>query len=285
MTHIDGKTQLLGLLGWPVSHSLSPAMHNAAARALGLNLCYLPLAVPPDRIEAALAGLAALSFRGVNVTIPHKQAVMPHLDEIDPAAVAIGAVNTIVIGDKLVGYNTDHAGFMADLEQYALQLEGQVCWLWGAGGSARAVAYALHKAGAKLLFFSRRISQAHSLVAEMDLVGTVCLPWEQRTDPDIQKAYPPYLILNTTPLGMTPHEETSPLPEGTPFPAARFVYDLVYNPAETLLLRQARAAGIAAANGLGMLLHQGAQAFALWTGHMPDLSVMAAALEAAKESD
>ena len=137
---IDGKTRLIGLIGYPVAHTLSPAMHNAAAAALGLNVTYVPLSVAPERLPDALRGLIALGFRGVNVTVPHKEAVLPQLDAIFPAARVIGAVNTIVVGDgRLTGFNTDWSGFLSDLERYRLALYGRDCLVLGAGGSARAV--------------------------------------------------------------------------------------------------------------------------------------------------
>ena len=278
---ITGSTQLVGVIGWPVSHSLSPAMHNAAAAALGLNLVYLPLPVHPDDLTPAVLALPALGFLGVNVTVPHKQAVMSTLDEIDPAAQAIGAVNTIRIereqqgrGVRLVGFNTDAFGLLADLRDRAINVNGRDCLILGAGGSARAVAYALASAGGRVSLFARRPEQAHQLLA-----GTTNLnayAWDDLGQVAPHTAAP--LIVNTTPLGMTPQVDASPWPDNLPFPADSFVYDLVYNPAETKLMRQAQAAGCQTANGLGMLLHQGAEAFYLWTGVRPDVGVMAAAI-------
>jgi shikimate dehydrogenase len=278
---IDGKTQLIGLIGYPISHSFSPAMHNAAARDLGLNWAYVPLAVPPDRVGDAVRGLPAFSFHGANVTIPHKQAVMPYLDHIDPAAHAIGAVNTIVVeGDgKLVGYNTDWSGFGEDLASYGVDMARQTCAVLGAGGSARAIVYALTQAGAEVNIFARRIAQAEQLVTDLDVAHLAT----SHTFTDLtQHAARITLLINTTPIGMFPYSDQSPLPDGLILPNVKFVYDLVYNPAQTKLMVWAEKASndvpIPHTNGLGMLLRQGAQAFKLWTGQQPNLQVMAQAI-------
>jgi len=277
---INGKTQLLGLFGWPVSHSFSPAMHNAALAAAELNYVYLPLSTRPDQLKTAVSALSALNFRGVNVTVPHKQAIIPLLDEIDPAAAAIGAVNTVIVSDdghgnaRLLGKNSDWLGFMADLAALNVDVRGRDCVIFGAGGSARAVAYGLVQAGAMVHIVARRPAQAEELVAAMELPRTSIAV---ATMDDVVALSAP-LLVNSTPLGMHPHEDGSVW--GTkPFPSNAFAYDLVYNPTETLFMRQARAAGCGAANGLGMLLRQGAIAFEWWTGVTPDVNVMQAAFE------
>ena len=284
--NITGKTQLIGLMGWPVGHSQSPEMHNAAATALDLNWVYIPLLVDPETIETAVRGLPALGFRGVNVTIPHKEAVMDYLDAIDPAARAIGAVNTIVIDDmgdgpvQLTGHNTDGAGFLADLAALNVPVAGRDCIVLGAGGSARAIVYALASQGATVYIASRRLSQSQHIAVAIRrhfpeatlhplLLAAVSVP--------ISKSDAP-LVVNTTPVGMPPYADVSLWPKGLPYPDGTFIYDLVYTPAETKLLQQARKAGVATANGLGMLVEQGAAAFALWTGKQPDTAVMRAAI-------
>jgi len=274
---------LTGLIGWPVSHSFSPAMHNAALAVLGLNWVYVPLPVPPDRVGDAVRGLPALGFQGVNVTVPHKQAVMPFLDEISPAAQAIGAVNTILVeqeSGRLLGFNTDWRGFLADLVAKEVEVNGRHCLVLGAGGSARGIVYALFQAGGRVLLLARRPEQAYQLAADLGngFVEEIRSLAELESTAAQTKAP---LIINTTPLGMSPHVNGSPWPDDVPVPAGSFVYDLVYNPPETRLMRQALDAGCHACNGLGMLLRQGAISFALWTGSDPDLSVMQEALEAA----
>lgn len=261
-------------------------MHNAAAAALGLGLVYLPMPVPPENLPAAIRGLAALGFVGVNVTVPHKEAVIPLLSEVEISAQTIGAVNTIRFQpsaasgqQSAIGYNTDTAGFLADLEHIGVAIGGRECLILGAGGSARAVAYGLASAGGNVRLFARRVEQARKLAddlsAHLETARLSVFSWEELEETkDIQEA----LIVNTTPLGMTPEVELSPWPDALLFPPKAVVYDLVYNPSETRLVAQARAAGCQATNGLGMLLRQGALAFELWTGREPDTNVMRAAL-------
>jgi shikimate dehydrogenase len=283
MTPINGKTQLIGLIGWPVSHSFSPAMHNAAAQALGLNWVYVPLPVTPENVATAVSSLSALGFRGVNVTVPHKQAVMPLLDELEPGAQAIGAVNMIVVGEngRLTGHNTDWSGFLADLQANDIEIANRDCLLLGAGGSARAVAYALARSGARLHILARRGEQAEKVVADLRpyLPTTHLTSHPLAALGNIAATLHTPLIINSTPLGMTPHEASSPWPTNLPFPANSTVYDLVYNPRHTQLMQQAASAGCHAINGLGMLVQQGAKAFALWTGVEPDTAVMASAIQ------
>lgn len=291
---IRGTTWLVGLMGWPVAHSLSPAMHNAAAKALGLDLAYVPLPVAPGSLGEAVRGLAALGFLGANVTVPHKQAVLPFLDELDEAAQAIGAVNTILVQRNsgngphalatLHGANTDAAGFITDLRAQGVELENRECLVLGAGGAARAAVYALAGEGCRVHILARRVEQAALVAAQLGRHVPAASIHAYRWDelPTLIAAVEAPLVVNATPLGMPPHEEASPWPAGQPFRAGSFIYDMVYSPPETALLRQARAAGCAGSNGLGMLLRQGALAFEMWTGFRPDVGVMRQALEEAK---
>ena len=268
---LSAKTAVVGLIGWPIGHSFSPAMHNAAAGAAGVDLVYVGLPVAPDRVGAAVNGLAGLGLRGANVTVPHKQAVMPFLNEIDPAALAIGAVNTIVVAQdgQLKGYNTDWQGFLADLRWNPAGLRVTIL---GAGGSARGVAYALAQTAAAVHVLARRPEQANALVSSLaaHLDRPVLHAGHIRT----AGSHQPDLLINTTSAGMTPNDFSTPWPEGTPFPANLKLYDLVYNPSDTLLMQQVRAAGGDVQGGLGMLIHQGAIAFHLWTGVHPDITLM-----------
>jgi shikimate dehydrogenase len=278
--NIDATTHLLGLLGWPVAHSLSPAMHNAAAADLGLNLAYLPLPVAPAALPEAVRGLAALGFRGVNVTVPHKTAILPLLAELTDDARAIGAANTLARTDGgWRGHNTDWSGFLADLRALDLPLDGRDCLVLGAGGSARAVVYALRRGGGRVTVLARRPEQAAALAA--DLAGQAAQPGALADLPGRVVALHAPLIVNTTPLGLAPDVDGSPWPDDLPFPRGAFAYDLVYNPARTRFMAQAEAGGGRAANGLGMLVGQAAEAFALWTGRQPDPAVMRRAAVAA----
>lgn len=280
---IKGKTQLIGLIGWPLSHSKSPDMHNAAAAALGLDWAYVPFPVREEDVKAAVRGLRALGVRGVNVTIPHKQAVMPYLDRIDTAAQVIGAVNTIVITRSAesqhsiaVGYNTDWSGFLRDLHHHGVELKGRGCLILGAGGSARACAYALASAGGRVHILARRIDQSQEVAHGLgEHFPAEHISYHRLSElPPLASQWAAPLIVNTTPLGMLPRVDTSPWPDELPFPAGTFVYDLVYNPAVTKIMEQAQAAGCRAANGMGMLVYQGAEAFKLWTGQEPDVDLM-----------
>jgi len=288
MNEFERPSYLVGIIGWPVAHSKSPGMHHAAAVALDLDLTYVALPVRASDLAMAVKGLPALGFRGVNVTVPHKEAVIPLLDEVDPAARAIGAVNTIVVEPspsptgQLRGYNTDWAGFLADLVDLGVDVAGRHCFVLGAGGSARAVAYGLARAGSRVQIFARRPEQARQVVADLaPLFPSIRLQAHEWSELPARVAQSPAgsLIVNTTPLGMLPNTGESPWPPNLDFPPQAFVYDLVYNPAETRMIQQARAAGCQTANGLGMLLHQGAEAFRLWTGLNPDLQKMTSAIE------
>ena len=288
---IDGKTKLIGLIGWPVSHSFSPAMHNAAAAALGLNWIYLPLPVRPPDLRSAVLGMSALGFKGINVTVPHKQAIIPFLNTIEKGARIIGAVNTIVVNRLsakpeepwlLAGHNTDWLGFLADLDSLQVPSKQRDCLILGAGGSARAVVYALAQAGANVLILARRKVQAEQLAADFAEVAQVLVD-SLTALPSLVSGLNAPLIVNTTPLGMLPEVDRSVWPDSMPFPAGTFVYDLVYNPQETRFMQQAKEAGCGTSNGLGMLIHQGALAFELWTGQKPSIKEMKKALQSTRE--
>jgi shikimate dehydrogenase len=277
---IDGHTQLVGLIGWPVEHTLSPAMHNAAFDALGLNYRYVPLPAPPGRVEAAVRGLSALGFRGANVTVPHKQTVTPHLDEITDTAQAIGAVNTIVVQDgRLVGHNTDGDGFLAALQETGFQPADKRALVLGAGGAARAAVHALAQANCTVAIHNRTVQRAAKLAHDMQHTNVRApITWvpitTQLADLDLDHFD---LLVNATPIGMWPHTGDSPWPENLPFPSHWIVFDLVYNPPETRFLRQARKSGAHAIGGLEMLVRQGALAFEMWTGKAAPVAVMRAA--------
>jgi shikimate dehydrogenase len=275
---------LVGLIGWPVEHSVSPAMHNAAFEALGLDWCYSLLPTPPGSVEARLAELKARGFRGANVTVPHKQTVMPFLDEIDEAALAIGAANTILVqGDRLIGCNTDAGGFLNALRDAGFEPSDRRALVLGAGGAARAVVYALVRSGASVVLHNRTASRAAKLARSMQdtsLQGSVAWMAAETSLADLPLASFD-LLVNTTPVGMWPKTDANPWPERLPMPSRWTVNDLVYNPAQTRLLARAQAAGAAVVGGLGMLVHQGALAFEMWTGQAPPADVMHVAAERA----
>lgn len=260
---LTGETRVLAVWGHPVSHSRSPAMHNAALQSLGLAWVYVPFDVAPANVAAAVAGLRAMNFVGANVTVPLKEVVSRYLDDLDDEAARIGSVNTIHnVAGRLRGYSTDGAGFLRALEAAGETIAGRQAYVLGAGGSARAVSFALAGRGATVQIANRTAERAAALAAQVNRF----YPDAARTAGWGSEAAPFDLLVNTTSLGMHPHLETAPaLPPGTLRPGL-FVYDLVYAPSETALLAQARAAGCRTENGLGMLVFQGALSLSLWTG-------------------
>lgn len=278
---IDENTQLVGLIGWPVEYSLSPVMHNAAFAALEMNWCYLPLPVPPQRVEAAVSGLAAFGFRGANVTIPHKRAVFSALSSLSPQAEALGAVNTLLIeqGDDraIVGENTDAAGFLAALSGEGLAVAGRRALVVGAGGAARAVVYALVENGAHtVVILNRSIKRAHELVERFrGNAQRARLRAAALNGPNlVLLSEDGDLLVNATPVGMRPNVDRSIWPAEIPIPFHLTVFDLVYNPYQTRLLQQTRTARARAISGLEMLVQQGARSFELWTNRQAPIDVM-----------
>lgn len=273
--HVGGSTRTVGIMGWPVSHSLSPAIHNAAFAALGLDWVYVPLPVHPLQLLAALTGLGALRFAGANVTMPHKAAVADLIDDLSEDARRLHAVNTIVLdGDRLHGENTDAPGFERFLRIDAgVDPSGRTALIFGAGGAGRACALALARGGASsITVAAREPARVADVAAAIEGIGAdvhaVTFDAAVNVHAD--------LIVNATPLGT--RQESLPLP---PVGPDTLVVDLLYHPAVTPLQVQARAEGAVAFGGIGLLLHQAALSFELWTGQPPPLEVMSAAALAA----
>ena len=259
---IDQRTSLYGVLGYPVRHSLSPAIHNAAFAAKGINAVYL--AFETMDVEGAMQAMRPLGIKGMSVTIPYKSAVIPFLDKLDRLAEDIGAVNTVVNQDGcLVGYNTDATGALKALEQ-KIDLMGKDCLIVGAGGAARAIGYILKEHGVRLTITNRTSFKGESLAERLDCSF---IPWEERggCKPDI--------VIQTTPIGMTPNIDECPLP-GSAIRRGMTVMDVVYNPAHTRLLKIARAKGCNIVSGVSMFVHQGVEQFRLWTGIEPPVRFM-----------
>ncbi len=267
----------LGLIGYPLAHSVSPAMHRAALRAVGLEGSYRLLETPPGELESRVMEVRR-AYRGVNVTVPHKVAVMPYLDAVSPEAQAIGAVNTIVNeAGRLIGHNTDAPGFARALEAAGVTARGMWAVVLGAGGAARAVVYALVQAGARVRVANRTFARAAALA---EAFGAEAVPFEGPAFAQAVRAAD--LLVNATSVGLN-DPNASPIPEGV-WPRVAVV-DIVYNPLETRLLREARAAGLVAVDGLGMLVWQGALAFELWTGRKAPVAAMRAAARMALGED
>lgn len=256
-------TERVGLIGWPVEHSVSPAMHNAAFAALGLDWRYDRLPVRPGRLKRDLNRLLRAGYRGFNITVPHKQDAirLPHVAEIEGAAADIGAANTLTVlpNGKLRASNTDWQGFAGDLRAHGVETSEAVCLILGTGGAASAVAYALRKLGASSIRFVSRTPDSPAALRYQDL-GTL---------EEI-----PTLIVNCTPVGMWPDVGASPWPDSVPIPRGAILFDLIYNPPVTRLMHQAEQAGARAIGGLEMLVRQGALSFEQWTGLAPPLDVM-----------
>lgn len=282
-----GKFYNLGLIGYPLGHSRSPQLHHAALQAAGLEGEYRLYAFPPDdngtrQIAGLIDDLRAGKLDGLNVTIPHKGTVIPFVDHLSSVARAVGAVNTLVrdAEGRIFGDNTDVPGFLHDLERLVGSEHSGTVLILGAGGSARAAAFALARSGWQVRVLARRPEQAAALVEEIGraegLLGRlVC--GDLRDLPELA-VQPCALVVNTTPLGMHPNPNDCPWPDDVPLPQFAAVYDMIYNPVETVLLRKARAAGLAARNGAGMLAAQAALAFHQWTGIEPPFETMETAL-------
>jgi shikimate dehydrogenase len=272
---VRGTTRVVGIIGWPVEGSLSPSIHNAAFAALDMDWTYVPMPVSPGELEPALAGLVAMGFAGANVTMPHKTESARLVRDRSEDAERLRAVNTLVVTSAgLVGHNTDAPGFDRFLRRDAgFEPERRTALLFGAGGAARACALALARGGASVLTVAaREPARADALRAAVEGTRTTLrvVPFAEAT------AAPADLVVNATPVGE--RGEALPLP---PLHPGMLAVDLLYRPAATPLLSSARAAGVPAFGGLGLLLHQAALSFELWTGMEPPLSVMSAAALAA----
>lgn len=268
--NINARTKVVALLGHPVEHSLSPAMQNAAFAEMGLNYCYVCLPVRPEMLGGAVEGLRALSFAGANVTVPHKEAVLPFLDEMDGEASFIGAVNTVVNREgRLTGYNTDGRGFMRSLEEEGIPVDGGKILVVGSGGAARAISYYLSEKAAEVSLFDVDYARAGKLALDLASRGR-----NVRAIRELDGLAEAAVVINATPLGL---KESDPLPfDVRGLRTGQTVVDLIYR--ETRLLREAAKQGLRGLSGLGMLLWQGVLASELWTGRTPPHDVMRKAL-------
>ncbi len=262
---ISPYTKLIGLIGHPVKHSLSPKLHNILYQKYGLDCIYLAFDIAPKDIMSAVEGFRTLSFVGFNVTVPHKQAIIPFLDAIDPEADAIGAVNTVKIRNgKLIGYNTDGMGFVYSLEQSGFLLQDKDVVVLGAGGASKAIcAYLLKEKVRNVYLWNRTKERALELISKIQPhYPNSCMEYIdnkklQKTEVD--------LLVNTTSVGMWPEVDSCPLEEYV-FSSNTLVADIIYNPLETHFLKEARKAGCITLNGLGMLVAQALKSIEIWTG-------------------
>lgn len=278
MVEINGSTKLTGIIGYPIEHSVSPQMHNAAYEKLGINYCYLPISTRPSDLEKVLEGIRMLGFAGINVTVPHKEAVVPHLDEVTKIARLIGAVNVVLNQEgRLVGYNTDGPGFIDSLKEDAgFDVAGKNVVILGAGGGAKAVAMMLAQDKVKTMVISDVIYEKSGKLCEyinshFDIAPYACPVNSNELKKSIENCD---LLVNTTPVGMHPKVNDCPISEDYQLSKKTIVYDLVYNPLETKLLKLAASKGAKAISGIGMLVRQGALAFSLFTENEPPVKVM-----------
>lgn len=281
---IRGKTRVLGIIGWPVAHSLSPLMQNAAFAALGLDCVYVPFPVSPENLTEAVDGLRALGVAGFNVTIPHKEAIIGLLDDLTEETRLIGAVNTVSRhGDRLTGHNTDVTGFIQSLQDdLGFDIKGSRVLLLGAGGAARAALVGLCQAGAAAVTVANRTpAKGKRLIADFSPVFTGANLAQCNLDvlKNDRRLKDVDLLVNTTAVGLngTAFDDIDLAPMA---PTAR-VYDMVYNPALTPLLAEAQKHSLLSANGTGMLAAQGEAAFTIWTAHKPPNGLMKSRLLAA----
>ena len=268
---ITGKTRITGIFGYPVEHSLSPAMHNAAFNSLGLDYCYVPFTVRPGDLHDAVKAIRALNFTGVNVTVPHKETVIPFLDEINEEASFIGAVNTIVNSNgTLKGYNTDGRGFMLSLSENGVSLAGKNILIIGAGGASRSIAYYLCQKSKRVTIYNRTRTRGEKIVRDLKkLYKNVSL------QDSISHIEDFHLIVNATSVGLK-KEDPAPF-DTSSLKRNQIVFDLIYK--RTRLLREASRKGCKSIDGSGMLLCQGMLSFQLWTGKKPPREVMSKAFK------
>lgn len=278
MREIDGHTKICAVIGDPVGHSLSPGMHNAAFEALGLNYAYVAFRVAD--VRAAMAGAAGFNLRGLSVTIPHKIAVIEHLDALDEPAARIGAVNTVTNDDGVLrGTNTDGYGALRALET-AGPVDGKTVAILGVGGAARAIAFTLatNRKPVRIVLAARNAERAGRLAADIEPFAScpvATASFESDGWPGVFQASE--IVINCTPTGMSPNVNECLIPEGW-FREGQLVFDTIYNPEKTLLLKRAERGGAKTLNGVPMFVHQGARQFQLWTGCEPPLDAMEAAV-------
>lgn len=274
--NVLGTTRVLGVFGHPIEHTLSPAMHNAALRVTDLDYVYVPFHVLPEKLEQAVEAIRALGMAGVNVTIPHKERVIEFLDEVADSARRIGSVNTIINDhDRLEGESTDGPGFLRSIEAEWGKIDGCRGLILGAGGSAKAIAFALAEIGCRLVIANRTLARAEELSGGLNAVYGKAVSRAVGLEREVlaEEIRGMDLLVNSTSLGMHPDADSIPIPPDL-LHSKLLVYDLVYNPLETRLIVEAQARGARAMNGLKMLVYQGALSFEMWTGRKAPVDVM-----------
>lgn len=276
MPSISGTTKILGVIGDPIEHSMSPKMHNTVIQALGLNYIYIPFHVLRKDLASAIVGIRSLQITGINVTIPHKIEVIPYLDEIDPLARKIGAINTIKNENgHLTARNTDGEGALVTLREAGLNPQGKTIVMLGAGGSAKAISFYLASLAKRLIIINRSSTHLNELIQSLQM--NFKRPIEGIDGRNMKSVGEVIrsadLLINTTPVGMYPQKDELPIDPSLLHPNL-FVFDIIYNPIETKLIHIAKTKGCKTLNGIKMLVNQGAIAFEWWTGIRPDKNLM-----------
>lgn len=283
MKELSGHTLPFAVLGHPIGHTLSPVMHNASLHALGRDAIYLAFDVPPDQLLSVLPAMRAMGFGGVNLTVPLKEVAFAGLDDLDDSARLVGAVNTVAFPETggIRGYNTDGYGFLTAMhEAFHLSVANHAVHVIGTGGAGRALALVCAREGVtRLSCADVDADRAERVAAEIRSAAPTCSVTTVPVADQIEATRAADIVIQSTPVGMRP--EDPPLLGSEAFRPGQWVFDLIYMYPETTLMKAARAAGALTANGLGMLLHQGARAYNIWTGDTPDIEAMRVALERA----
>lgn len=277
--NISGNTKICGIIGHPIDHTLSPAMHNAAFRELDLDLIYIAFDVESKNLHESISGIRSLGMHGLNVTIPHKEDVIKFLDEIESEAKKIGSVNTIVNKDsQLVGHNTDGIGAIKALKDNEVDLKEKKILLLGAGGSAKSIAFALSKFVKKIIILNRTEERAEKLADNLKSMFDIEIAWDHLSKKAVHKnLMDADILINATSVGMNP--ESDCLVKSEWLTSRICIFDIVYSPNGTKLIQNAKKIGARAIDGIDMLVYQGAIAFKIWTGREPPIDVMKEAIK------
>jgi len=273
--NIGARTNILCVIGHPIEHSMSPVMHNAALNDLSLDYVYLAFDVPPPDLEKAILGYKKGNVKGINVTIPHKEAIIHYLDELDTLSKQIGAVNTVKNeGGVLLGRNTDALGAKQALIDAGFKIKGKKALILGAGGAARAVSFALTEKIEEIIICNRTEERAIKLAKELQDKTKIKATGKDMSEKTLRTlVYSVDILINTTPIGMYPEIDISPISKDL-LNENLFVFDIIYNPLQTQLLKDAKEIGSKTLNGLDMFINQGALAFEWWTGKKPNVKLM-----------
>ena len=274
-SYIGTRTNILCVIGHPIEHSMSPVMHNAALNDLSLDYIYLAYDISPSDLKKAILGFKKSNVKGINVTIPHKEAIISYLDELDPLSKQIGAVNTIKNeGGVLLGRNTDALGAKQALLDAGFKIKGKKALILGAGGAARAISFALSEEIDEIFIVNRTEERAIKLTKELQEKAKIKATGKEMSEKTLRTLMGSVdILINTTPIGMYPKIDISPIPKDL-LNENLFIFDIIYNPLQTRLLKDAKEAGYKVLNGLNMFINQGALAFEWWTGKKPNVNLM-----------